>query len=296
VRNDTASFTARWVAAMRGLGAFLPERLRLVDDPYGLRFARGLGALFALPGVARRAGAAAPIWMRGYLRRFAIYMQLRTRVIDDDVAAFVRAGGRQLVLLGAGFDCRAWRLAALTGATVYEVDHPATQKTKREIMESEASKGRVVFVPWDFEHEPLSALPERLKREGHDASAPTMTILEGVVMYLTAPALDATLGCIARYSSPHSPLAVTYMESDLMRPLAARWASGRALVRFVGEPFRSGFEPARFADWLSARGFHLERDESAAEAGVRLLRLDAKRAKRLRKTLSHFALARRTDR
>jgi len=278
---------------MRGLGAFLPAPLRLVDDPYGLRFARGLGALIDVPGVARRAHATAPIWMRGYVRRFAIYMQLRTRVIDDDVSAFAKAGGRQLVLLGAGFDCRAWRLAALSDATVFEVDHPATQAKKREIMGAEPAKGRVVFVPWDFEHEPLSALPDRLKREGHDRAAPTMTILEGVVMYLTAAALDATFDCIARYSPAGSPLAVTYMESELMRPSAARWMSRRAVVRFVGEPFRSGFEPAGFPDWLSARGFCLERDEGAAEAGVRLLRIDASRANRLRNTLSHFALARR---
>ncbi len=201
---------------MRGLGAFLPERLRLVDDPYGLRFARGARALRDWPGAERRGRWTAPLWMRGYLRRFAVYMQLRTRVIDDDVAAFATAGGRQLVLLGAGFDCRAWRLAALAGATVYEVDHPATQAKKRAIMSGEPTPARVVFVPWDFEHQPLSELPARLKAEGHDNRAPTMTILEGVVMYLTEPALDTTFACIASYSARGSPLAMTYMDRELI--------------------------------------------------------------------------------
>jgi methyltransferase (TIGR00027 family) len=279
---------------MRGLGAFLPERLRLVDDPYGLRFARGARALRDWPGAERRGRWTAPIWMRGYLRRFAVYMQLRTRVIDDDVAAFATAGGRQLVLLGAGFDCRAWRLAALAGATVYEVDHPATQAKKRAIMAGEPTPARVVFVPWDFEHEPLSELPARLKAEGHDDRAPTMTILEGVVMYLTEPALDTTFACIASYSARGSPLAMTYMDRELIDRRSRGFAVRHAAVRLFGEPFRSAFDPAELPAWLRGRGFRLDRDESAAEAGTRLMGLTPSRARALRTTLSHFALARRS--
>jgi methyltransferase (TIGR00027 family) len=281
---------------MRGLGAFLPHRLRLVDDPYGFRFARATRALFGPTSTSAargRARSTAPLWLRGYFRRFAIHMQLRTRVIDDDIAAFARAGGRQVVLLGAGFDCRAWRLAALAGATVFEVDHPATQAKKRALMAHEPPLARVVFVPWDFEHQPLAALPERLRAEGQDATAPTMTVLEGVTMYLTPDALDATFACIAAYSAAGSPLAVTYMDRQLTERGQREHASRRAAVRLVGEPFRSGFDPERVPDWMSARGFRLERDESAAVVARRLLRIDPSRSLRLRAMLSHFALARR---
>jgi methyltransferase (TIGR00027 family) len=293
VRKDSPSFTAAWVAMMRGLGAFLPERVRLVDDPYGLRFAGVARAFRDVPRAERSARSTAPVWMRGYLRRFAVYMQLRTRVIDDDVTAFAAGGGRQLVLLGAGFDCRAWRLAALAGATVYEVDHPATQGKKRSIMDGERPAAKVVFVPWDFENEPLATVPARLKREGHDDHAPTMTVLEGVVMYLSESALDATFACIAAYSAPGSPVVVTYMERELVEHRSPRFAVRRAAVNLLGEPFRSAFDPALLAGWLSARGFRLDRDESTLQAGVRLLRLDAKRLARLSASLSHFALARR---
>jgi O-methyltransferase involved in polyketide biosynthesis len=54
-------------------------------------------------------------------------MQVRTRLLDDAVRNFIDAGGRQLVLLGAGFDCRALRMPELDCAQVFEVDHPATQ-------------------------------------------------------------------------------------------------------------------------------------------------------------------------
>jgi methyltransferase (TIGR00027 family) len=220
-------------------------------------------------------------------------MQLRTRVIDDAVAAFTNAGGRQLVLLGAGFDCRAWRLPALAGATVYEIDHPATQARKRARMAGEATKGRVVFIPWDFEHQPLSDLPARLEAEGHEAGASTMTILEGVVMYLTEPALDATFACIGSYSAPGSPLAMTYMRRELIER-TSRFAPRHVVVRLFGEPFRWALDPAELGAWLGARGFRLERDESAADAGTRLLGADQSRARGLRRTLSHFVLARRT--
>jgi len=195
--------------------------------------------------------------------------------------------------MGAGFDCRAWRLAALAGATVYEVDHPATQAKKQAVMAGEATPAHVVFVPWDFEHEPLSALPARLKAAGHDDRAPTMTILEGVVMYLTEPALDATFACVAAFSAPGSPLAMTYMDRELIDRRSTGFAIRHAAVRIFGEPFRSAFDPAELAAWLGARAFRLDRDESAAEAAARLLGPDPSRTKAMRATLSHFALARR---
>ena len=290
MRDEQPSFTAAWVAAMRGLGAYLPQRLRLVDDPYGLRFARGFRRLSPR---ADRVGPS-PWWLRGGMRRFAIYMQVRTRVIDDDVDAFARAGGRQIVLLGAGFDCRAWRLRALEGATVFEVDHPATQAKKRAIMDGQRAPARVAFVPWHFERQPLAELPARLAREGHDAGKPTMTILEGVLMYLTADATDSTFACIKSYSAPGSPAAITYMDRSLVHERSGSGMGRRLAVRLVGEPFRSGWVPGDVPAWLDARGFRLDRDESATQVGGRLLgpELGRRMASR-RNARSHFALVRR---
>jgi len=294
MRDETPSFTAAWVAAMRGLGAFLPERLRLIDDPYGVRFSRTFHGFRGPKGdVNGVASATARLWFRGYLRRFAIYMQLRTRVIDDDIVAFARAGGRQIVLLGAGFDCRAWRLAALSGATVFEVDHPATQKKKRAVLADDLPAGRVVFVPWNFER-PLSELPARLVSEGHDASAATMTVLEGVLMYLTPEATDATFECIRRYSAPGSPAAITFMDKSLIEDRSRAGYGRRLIVRLAGEPFRNGFEAGTVPAWLEARGFRLERDETASQLGTRLLGAAiGRRIASRRHARSHFALVRR---
>src|SRR6266705_4477776 len=57
----------------------------------------------------------------------------RTRLIDDLVTD-ARSWIGQLVILGAGFDARAYRLSGLAEVTVFEVDHPATQQAKREVL------------------------------------------------------------------------------------------------------------------------------------------------------------------
>jgi methyltransferase (TIGR00027 family) len=256
---------------MRGAGAFLPAPMRLVDDPYGLRFAAGLRALRETGPLAAGASATASVWLRGRLRAAVVIQQLRTRFIDEDVEAFAASGGRQLVLLGAGFDCRAWRLPALEGATVYEVDHPATQAKKRSLMKHDPARARVVFVPWNFEREPLDQLRARLELDGHDARAATMTVSEGVLPYLTDEAVEATFATVARYSGPGSLFTFTYFDRALLTEDAGDARGVRIVVRLMGEPFRHGFDPAALPGWLEQRGFALARDESARALAARML-------------------------
>ena len=271
MRDDRPSFTARWVATMRGLGAFLPEALQLVDDPYGLRFAGRLRALRGGGAVERWGRATRRLWLRSGLVRSIVYWQLRSRVVDDAIAEFHAAGGRQLVVLGAGFDCRAWRLGDLAGSTVFEVDHGPTQVEKQAVMAGERPAARSVLVPWQFERRPLRELVAELARHGHDNRAPTMTILEGVCMFLSPPALEATFEGIARYSSAGSPIAMTYMSPAIFEDRSLGFVRRRTVVRLMGEPFRSCFEPEALSAWLSSRGFALRTNESAMHAGARLL-------------------------
>ena len=82
---------------------------------------------------------------------FLLWMQLRTRALDDVLSRFVSEGGRQVVLLGAGYDCRARRFADVLGEThVFEVDHPATQ-AKKKAFASGHRCAAVSYVEWDFE-------------------------------------------------------------------------------------------------------------------------------------------------
>ena len=110
--RDGPSLTAAWVALSRTLGRTLPRSAQLADDPYGARF---IGPRTAFVAAHVPAVAALPFWP------FALYMQIRTRVIDDVLRAFVAGGGRQVLILGAGYDCRAARFAReLADARVFE--------------------------------------------------------------------------------------------------------------------------------------------------------------------------------
>ena len=264
MRDDVPSRTAALVAAARTLGALLPDHVRLADDPYGLGFVGG-----ALPR-GRAAAAAAWAVRLPVIRPWVLYMQVRTRILDDVARAFARAGGRQLVLLGAGYDCRALRLAPeLAGATVFEVDHPATQGHKRRVLAAAASPAR--YLTWDFERRPMAELPAALAAAGHDPTAPTLTLWEGVTMYLTEAAIDASVRAVGGYSAPGSQLAITYFtRAEVDRPsLVTRLTAG--LVAGIGEPWTFGWEPAALPAWLAARGFALARDVTISDQARALL-------------------------
>jgi methyltransferase (TIGR00027 family) len=267
MRDETPSRTAAWVAAARGAGILLPEAVRLADDPYG--------AAFSSPRLQRMIAAAA---RRGSgiaglpgLGEWILYMQVRTRMLDDAARDFAEDGGRQLVLLGAGYDCRAIRLAELDGAAVFEVDHPATQRHKRAVLERIQVSSPSSHIAWDFEKRAMSELPAALAAAGHDPASRTLTIWEGVTMYLTEPAIEDSVRAIASYSAAGSKLAMTYFNRARMaRPSLATRAVAAVVAR-LGEPWRWGWDPAELPAWMQARGFHIEKDISLAEAARELL-------------------------
>jgi methyltransferase (TIGR00027 family) len=264
MRDDVPSRTAAWVAACRSYGAALPDHARLIDDPFGARFAGWSGGGGTPPGAIVR-------WVAPF-RRWVMYMQVRTRVLDDAMLAFVAAGGAQVVLLGAGYDCRALRFAeALGGARVFEVDHPATQGHKRRILDRDGVRSPATYVTWDFEARPMAELPAALAAAGLDLARPTFTIWEGVTMYLTDAAIDASVRAIKAWSPAGSALAFTYVtRASIDRPALIARAVG-AMVRTIGEPWRFGWDPDALGGWLDARGLRLAADASIAEHAQQLL-------------------------
>lgn len=187
-------------------------------------------------------------------------MALRTAVIDAAVRGAIARGTRQVVILGAGLDGRAWRMPELEGAHVFEVDHPATQAFKRRHLDKlPAPRAAVSFVPVDFERDALDA---RLASAGHDAQRPTCWIWEGVVMYLTHDAMIATLARIAKCSARDSTLINNYHTS-------MRAGIVRLVLRLLGEPVRSKSSIEDMAADLRAAGFHVVEDTGLAEWAAR---------------------------
>ncbi len=176
------------------------------------------------------------------------------------------------MILGSGFDARAYRMAALRNGRVFEVDEPATLAEKRERIESRLGSMpvHVRTVAVDFERDDLA---ERLTAAGFEPGEPAFFIWEGVTGYLSAEAVDATLRKLAELGEPGSRVVFTFLDAG---PLARRGGEEGAgatidVVRRAGEPFRFGLDPAELPDYLAERGFALLEQASSAELAARYL-------------------------
>jgi methyltransferase (TIGR00027 family) len=200
-------------------------------------------------------------------RVMADMMALRTSAIDAAVHDAIASGTKQLVILGAGYDGRAWRMPELKGVKVFEVDHPATQGEKRaHARELPPAIGAIKFVPIDFARESLDAV---LERAGHDRAVPTCWIWEGVVMYLTHDVVRATLTKIAELSAHGSTIIVNY--HTLLRGFVAR-----LIFRLIGEPQISAWTQDEMAADLRSAGFIVREDSGMIDWNKRFARGQAK--------------------
>jgi len=194
-------------------------------------------------------------------------LALRTAAIDKAVRESIAGGATQLVILGAGYDGRAWRMPELSGVNVFEVDHPATQGDKRtRVTELPPAIGIVTFVSIDFERDSLDTV---LQRAGHNRSLPTCWIWEGVVMYLTRDAMRSTLASIAARSAPGSTIIVNY--HTIHRGLIAR-----LVFRLIGEPQISAWTPEEMAAELRSVGFLVREDFGMLDWNNQFARGEAK--------------------
>lgn len=188
----------------------------------------------------------------------------RTRLIDDMVSGLASEGCRQVVILGAGFDCRALRLAYLENKTVFEVDHPATLRRKvRVLKEIKATVKNVRYVEIDFNRQ---CLAERLKGAGFQNSKPTIFLWEGVTNYLTPSAVEGVLRYIAAgVAGTH--VIFTYVEAGLL-DWSVEFKGAKRLMRDVEkliEPWIFGLKPEGLAEFLKGNGLTLDMDYSARE-------------------------------
>ena len=193
-------------------------------------------------------------------RTMADVMALRTSAIDAAVRNAMAGGAQQLVILGAGYDGRAWRMRELSGVKVFEVDQPVTQGEKRtRAAKLPPSIGMVSFVPMDFAR---ASLGDALHGAGHDRRSPTCWIWEGVVMYLTRDTMRATLADVAGRSASGSTLIVNYHTQH-------RRFLMRLIFHLIGEPQISAWTPAEMAADMRSAGFVVREDTGMADWNAR---------------------------
>jgi methyltransferase (TIGR00027 family) len=270
MRAGQPSRTARQNALFRALEARRPPADRVADDPLAVKFLtpefRALAAAGRVPPVRRLIESV--IDRRWPCVRGGVVA--RTRLIDEAVAAAL-PGVQQVLILGAGFDSRAYRLAQLRDVAVFEVDHPATQAAKRRILRRGSGEipANVRFVPVDFGADDPAA---KLAEGGFASGKPTLVLWEGVTNYLDPVSVDATFSFLASAIAPGSPVLFTYVDRAMLDGSAVFEGAATTLraVRRVGEPLTFGLNPKEVPGYLSERGFELDSDTVVRDAAERL--------------------------
>lgn len=258
MQHATPSRTALRVAMRRAAHQLYDAQPLVFDDPVAVPI---LGKTYA-EELRRTPTRPDRPWSVG-LRAF---MVARSRYAEDNLARAVAGGVTQYVLLGAGLDTFAHRNPH-PGLHVFEVDHPATQQWKRELLAegSIPAPERHTYIPVDFEHQTLAA---QLEAAGFDRSAPAFFAWLGVVPYLTLEAFRSTV-CFIRSLPPGTGLVFDYSQPRHMLPPLERLAldSLASRVRQAGEPFQLFFTPQEIAAELAA--FHSIEDLGSTEINAR---------------------------
>ena len=243
------SRTALGVAWMRAVHQLLdPEPRILVDRP----IVDLLGHPYLDPAGEMHARMQTP-----GARLLRSHVVLRSRYAEDRLAESRDRGVTQYVLLGAGYDTFFARQPEWARSMrIFEIDQPATQQDKLAKISAAclAVPSNVTFGSVNFEAESLAS---GLRRHGVSFDQPTFFSWLGVTMYLTEPAIDATLATVRSFPRS-SEIVLTFASRPAAADLEAAGGVASRLAQMaaaVGEPWLSYFEPDEIAGKLQHAGF-----------------------------------------
>jgi methyltransferase (TIGR00027 family) len=193
---DGVGLTALIVAQARAAESGRPDRL--FDDPLAQAFVAAAGPAFA--------AAVAPLG--DLLTVQSAYVAIRTRFFDDCLLAAADAGCRQVVVLGAGLETRAFRLAWPPAMRLFELDLPAMIEFKERVLDAQSAQPTCerFVVRADLREE----WPTMLAAAGHRADQPTAWLAEGLMMYLGEADRDRLLVRLGALSAPGSWLGLDH--------------------------------------------------------------------------------------
>ncbi len=266
MKEGKPSFTAEGTVALRYAEWLVPEKERMCHDPLAKDF---VPTKFRIIGKSRLLAKIALWGVERLVPGMVGLIVGRTRYIDDYLKVRIEEGIEQMVILGAGYDSRAYRFDKLKGkVAVFEVDFPATQRVKMEKVKRifGSLPDNVVYVPVDFDEKKLGA---GLFESGYDVNLKTLFIWEGVTPYLTAEAVDETLAFVAQNSGEGSSIIFDYILQSALdgtykrkQVHRIRKAWERIAQPLTSESFGFGIEDGTIEEFLTQRGFRQVVDTS----------------------------------
>jgi methyltransferase (TIGR00027 family) len=267
---NAISSTARYMALFRAVETARPSD-KLFEDRFAIRFlpiawramlniAEAFEATHLERAIDKRGKGA---WSSGVAR---------TRLIDDWIADAVAAGARQVVVLGAGFDCRALRLPQLAKITTFEVDRLQLLDEKRKRLGASvaATHPHLHYIPIDFLRDDVGA---RLLACGFVQNTRTLVVWEGVTNYLDDDAVASVFDLVAKICAPGSRIIFTYVHAGVLDGSFEALGLDELFARLAAsnESWTFGFRPEELSEYLRQHGLHLIDDLGAAEYRFKIM-------------------------
>ncbi|MFG2965946.1 class I SAM-dependent methyltransferase [Streptomyces sp. NPDC048288] len=190
----------------------------------------------------------------------AFSIVIRTKFLDELLRQASASGVRQVVLLGAGMDSRAFRMDWPEGTRLFEVDTAVPLDFKASVLRQERAVARCerITVPVDLRED----WPGALAAAGHDPAEPTAWIAEGLLIYLPEDAVELLLARIGAQSAPGSRMGLTLGSRGVIERFGADAEPGSAASMWVSEM------PDDPVAWLAGHGWdadtHTLRERAAA--------------------------------
>ena len=246
------SRTAETSAAQRALHTLHGHDPKIFEDAFALDLAGPVLKWFI--------GPRPMAWLIqksfGWMMPMVAHHLARSRYVEERLDQLLDEGLGQYVLLGAGMDSFAFRRPDLVDrVAVFEVDHPGTQKRKRERLRKLglAEPSHVTYLAVDFETE---VLRDALTRSGFNREDLSLFAWMGVMPYLTEESIMSTLKDVVERAAPGSEIVFDTLD----RAAFTRGKDtliGRRMFRAgvrMGEPMITGFDPDEIRELLAAAG------------------------------------------
>ena len=217
------SSTARWTASVRALESQRPD------------------ALFHDPWAAALAGQEGAEWLAQRTEDKVIPILLRTRYFDDFLQRVTQEHAtRQVVLLAAGLDTRAFRLPWPEGTEIYELDQADVLQDKEQVLAAQGAKPNCMrkVIKQDL----IGPWSTALVNAGFDPQQPSLWLLEGFLFYLENDQVQRILQQVSEIAAPESWLAFDIINRAILtHPLTRAWvemqaASGAPWIGTLDDP------------------------------------------------------------
>jgi methyltransferase (TIGR00027 family) len=224
---------------------------RLFQDPYAAAFLAAAPEALRAPGPGPRGAVAGLGGLSAAASGFWSQVVLRTRFFDDYLAQATARGVRQIVLLAAGLDTRAYRLVWPDGVRIFELDLPDVLAFKRRVLAVRGGEPRAQRR--EVEADLRLDWPTALTEAGFRPTEPTAWLLEGLLIYLSADEVIRMLTVLGTLSAPGSEIAFEFddMGADALRDRAAQLPAAAQYAQL----WQGGLPDA--PDWLAAHGWQV---------------------------------------